>query len=86
MKYEYMLEESKALWNEFTNGTKPSEPVSYNIHGNISGNNNSFNNSKTNPIGNNKAKAFDLNSPNPKQQPAFLNRVNNFNYQNRIGD
>lgn len=77
MKYEYMLEESKALWNEFTNGTKPSEPPNYH---NLTSNNHSFNNSKTNPIGNNKAKAFDLGSPNPKQQPAFLNRVNNFNY------
>ena len=87
MKYEYMLEESKALWNEFTNGTKPSEPINYhNLVGgtvNSSNNNNSFNASKTNPIGNNsKAKAFDLNSPNPKQngQPTFLNRVNNYNY------
>ena len=64
MKYEYMLEESKALWNEFTNGTKPSEPPVQYYNG--IGNNSSFNNSKTNPIGNNKAKAFDLNSPNPK--------------------
>ena len=65
MKYEYMLEESKALWNEFTNGTKPTEQ-SFNYN-NLSGNNNSFNNSRTNPIGNQKAKAFDLHSPNPKQ-------------------
>ena len=80
MKYEYFLEESKQLWNEFTNGTKPTDPGPLNYN-NLTGNNNSFNNSKTNPIGNNKAKAFDLNSPNPKpQQPAFLNRVNNFNY------
>lgn len=66
MKYEYMLDESKALWNEFTNGIKPPQdptPINYN---NLSGNNNSFNNSRTNPIGNQKAKAFDLNSPNPK--------------------
>jgi len=76
MKYEYFLEESKALWNEFTNGTKPSgHEFNYN---NIAGNS-SFNNSRTNPIGNQKAKAFDLNSPNPKQQPAFLNRAN-YNY------
>ena len=60
-----MLEESKALWNEFTNGTKPVEPLNYQ-HLVGTANNNSFNNSKTNPIGNNKAKAFDLNSPNPK--------------------
>ena len=77
-----MLEESKALWNEFTNGTKPHEPLPFNYNGitGITGNN-SFNNSKTNPIGNIKAKAFDLNSPNPKTQPpAFLNRATNFNY------
>lgn len=75
-KYEYFLEESKALWNEFTNGTKPiTDPLSYNNFAGTS----SFNNPKTNPIGNNKSKAFDLGSPNPKQ-PAFLNRVNNFNY------
>ena len=46
--------------------------------------NGSLANAKTNPIGNNKAKAFDLNSPTPKQsnqqQPNFVNRVNNFNY------
>lgn len=66
-----MLEESKALWNEFTNGTKPADHHSFNY------NNNSYNNNaRTNPIGNNKAKAFDLNSPpNPKQQPEFLNRA-----------
>lgn len=46
-----MLEESKALWNEFTNGTKPSDPGAINYN-NLSGNNNSFNNSRTNPIGN----------------------------------
>ena len=75
MKYEYYLEESKALWNEFTNGTKPQEPHLPFNYQNLTGNNNSFNNSKTNPIGNNKAKAYDLSSPNPKQQqPAFLNR------------
>ena len=73
-----MLEESKALWNEFTNGVKPHEqPQSSFNYNNFSGTS-SFNNSKTNPIGNNKAKALDLGSPNPKQQqPAFLNRMNN---------
>jgi hypothetical protein len=59
-----MLEESKALWNEFTNGTKTHDPLPFNYNGITA--NNSFNNSKTNPIGNQKAKAFDLNSPNPK--------------------
>lgn len=58
-----MLEESKALWNEFTNGTKPEHH-----HSSFNYNNNSLNNNipRTNPIGNQKAKAFDLNSPNPK--------------------
>lgn len=51
MKYEYMLDESKALWNEFTNGTKPVEPSPLNNYNNLTGNN-SFNNSRTNPIGN----------------------------------
>ena len=76
-KYEYLLEESKALWNEFTNG--PSKPATEFNYANITGNH-SFNNSKTNPIGNNKAKAFDLNSPNPKQpqpQPTFLKQGSN---------
>ena len=74
-KYEYLLEESKALWNEFTNGIKPaSETLPYQQL--VGGHN--LNNSKTNPIGNNKAKAFDLANPNNK--PAFLNKVNNFNY------
>ena len=78
-----MLEESKALWNEFTNGTKPSENPVFSYP-----NNSSFN-ARTNPIGNhNKAKAFDLNSPNPKQQPEFLNRATNpLHYQqNRISE
>jgi len=80
-KYEFLLEESKALWNEFTNGIKPQDQLPLN-NGYNNGSfavSSSFNNSKTNPIGNHKAKAYDLGSPNPKQ-PTFLNRINNQYY------
>ena len=60
-----MLEESKALWNEFTNGVKAHDPHSSFNYNNFAGTS-SFA-SKTNPIGNNKAKALDLGSPLPKQ-------------------
>ena len=53
MKYEYMLEESKALWNEFTNGTKPQEPPMAPPYAALATNTQaSLNNSRTNPIGN----------------------------------
>lgn len=77
-----MLEESKILWNEFTNGTKQPEPSSFGY------NNHSTFNARTNPIGNNKAKAFDLHSPNPKQHPEFVNRTNAMHHyqQNRVSE
>ena len=71
LKYEYILEESKAVWNEFTNGKGSNDIIGYNGHSN-----NSFSHSKTNPIGNNKGKALDLQSPLPKQTPQFVKQIN----------
>ena len=68
-RYDSILEESKIIWNEFTNGSSASKNAAANadphytpFHGNP---NNQFiqNHPKTHSIGNVKAKAFDLGSP-----------------------
>lgn len=54
-----MLEESRLIWNEFTGGVRqPESPYPFYTGTN---NTNSLHNSKTTAIGNNKAKAIDLN-------------------------
>ena len=52
-----MLEESKIIWNEFTGAVRqPESPYPF-----FAGGNQVLQNSRTNPIGNNKKKAADLN-------------------------
>jgi hypothetical protein len=64
MKYENILEDSKMVWNEFTNGSKPGVenfvPFQASQNNHLGGQNYA----KTHAIGNfNKAKAYDLRSP-----------------------
>jgi hypothetical protein len=64
-----MLEESKIIWNEFTGAVRhPESPYPFYA----GGNNQVLQNSRTNPIGNNKAKAVDLNLTG-----GFANKANN---------
>lgn len=69
-----MLEESRLIWNEFTGAREPASPYPF-----YTG---TSQHAKNNPIGNNKAKAADLNLTQtfkkPKEQqrqpPSFVQR------------
>jgi hypothetical protein len=74
-KYEAMLEESRLIWNEFTGAVRvPESPYPFYAGG-------SSQVPKTNPVGNNKAKAVDLNLTGnfhkKEPKPAFVQRCSN---------